>query len=257
MRKSIMKNPIDKFRQLIPSKFPRAAVLIGLIGVLGAAAAEAAITDPNPMCARFAGDTSIFGSDGLGVYTQTGDVLCGSAGQGFVLTTTYAKQSQRRAWIDLKNAVQYNNPPISAKSLPQGLVEVELLGMTPSNPDGSCIPGAVGSPLDMIPGETYLSALRIRIFAGSSIYDLRFGQPYCEAVASPCPVIVTAGEDADLDGFADVWTIEPSAPDATAILFKGKPRWDVPPGAVIGAFKVPFSLIFSREQFCGLIGQIE
>jgi len=220
--------------------------------------ATAATTDPIPMCAKFLGDPARFSSDGLGVYCEAGDVLCGSAGQGFVLTTTDSAPSQRKAWIDLKNAVQYNIPPVPAKSLPRGLVEVELLGMTPNNPNGTCIPGAVGSPLDMLPGETYDSALRIRIINGSTSFDLRFGQSYCEAVPSGCPVKVTAGADLDLvpDGIADIWTIEPSTPDATAVLFKGKPRWDVPPGALIGFFKVPFKLVFVREQFSGALDAI-
>ncbi len=230
-------------------KITQASLMFGLIlAGLSTHPSSAATTDPNPMCAEFLGDQSILGSDGMGVYCQAADVLCGSTGHGLVLTTTYASPSTRKAWIDLKNAVQYNNPAVPAKSLPRGLMEVELFGMTPNNPDGTCIPGAVGSPLDMIPGETYLSSLRIRIWSSNNtIYDLRFGHVNCEAEHSPCPVIVTAGADLNADGFADMWTVEPATADATAILFKGKPNWQVPPGSKIGKFKVPFKLEFARD----------
>jgi hypothetical protein len=75
-------------------------------------------------------------------------------------------------------------------------------------------------------------------------------------VPSPCPVIVTAGADLDDDGFADMWTIEPSTPDATAVLFNGKSNMSAPPGTVIGFFKVPFKLVFVREQFSAVLNTI-
>lgn len=239
----------------------KTTIVLQILGLILAGSSSqpcnAATTDPYPMCAKFVGDQTHVGSDGLGVYCQAGDVLCGSDGQGFVLTTDYPPgPAQRKAWIDLKNAVQYNSPLVPAKSLPRGMQEVEMFGMYPNNPDGTCIPGPEGRPLDMVPGEMYLSALRIRIFDGKNWFDLRFGQVNCEAVPSPCPVLLTAGADLDNDGLADIWTIEPSTPDATAILFKGKPNYNVPPGTVIGAFRVPFRLIFVREQFSAVLDSI-
>jgi hypothetical protein len=239
-----------------------------LFGAFCSHQASAATTDPNPMCAKFVGITAFLGSDQdstplisgndhKGVYCQTGDVLCGSGGAGFTLTTTYASPSQRKGWIDLKNALQYNTPPVAAKSLPQGNLEMEISWMRPNNADGTCIPDVLGTPLVMAPGTSYLSAFRVRISDGKNYYDLRFGQPYCDAVASPCPVIVTAGDDLNGDGYADVWTIEPSQPEATAILFKGKPQWDAPVTSVIGFFKVPFRLVFAREEFSAILDGIE
>jgi hypothetical protein len=216
------------------------------------------------MCAKFVGDyTAILGSDldstppqnndHKAKYCDGGDVVCGSKGSGFVFMTDYHGPSKRKAWIDLKSATQYNNPMVPATLLPRGNVEIELTSWTRNNLDGTCNPNPL-APLSMAPGDSYIAGLRIWISDGANYYDLRFGQTDCAIESSGCPVIVTAGVNLDGDGLADIWTIEPAAPEATAILFKSKSNGVI--GAEIGYFQVPFTLVFTKAEFASVLDSI-
>jgi len=224
--------------------------------------------DPLPMCAKFVGDTSYLGSDGGGERIQAycnaePDVVCVSSG-GFYLYTKDGRKGapQRKLYINLKTAPQFNSPPITISSLPAGEFEATFGPPHPNNEDGTsddgaggCLPGGPLNVFEMAPGEFRFASLSIAFTdttttASKGEYRIRFGQPICEPnfswnMRSDCPVIFTAEDDLDSDGLADIWTIEPARLEARAILLKVNKRQQFD---VVGFFGVFFKLVFIREQ---------
>ncbi|MBI2924965.1 MAG: hypothetical protein HYY24_04575 [Verrucomicrobia bacterium] len=244
--------------------------------------------EPVPICAKFVGATSLIRNDAnpAQMYCDSEiDVLAASTG-GFGFTTDYRK-GPRKVFVDLQSAtlVQVDNPVLAA-TLPKGHVEFTLHQLHHNNEDGTLDDGAggclptVNEVLGMAPGDSIITSPLLGFTltgaspaASNGQYGLRFGQPVCAPnhswdLSSDCPLRITAGYDFDgdtiidpseanldasPDGSVDIWTIEPSRPDARARLIKKDKKQQLTP---VGLYEVPFKLVFTREPLGAVLNLI-
>lgn len=240
---------------------------------------------PVSMSAKFVGASSSIQNDSNSSQKycdSEADVLAASTG-GFGFTTD-DRRGPRKIWVDLKNAVQFNDPPLAATVLPRSEMEFTSSLRALNNPEGTVDDGEGGvlprvtEVLAMLPGDTLICSTAMSFTDSTSTasngeYRLRFGQPiyepnYSWEMSSDCPIKVTAGfdfnhdgliadDEADLgpgpDGSVDIWTMEPYWPDARAILLKLNKRQQLD---IVGFFSVPFKVVFTKQPFGAVLDHI-